>query len=169
MPLSLGTESYCESVDIRTNDEMPFDEIKDRLNAVLPEDIKISRVCAPVHKADEISFAAFDIIFYTDNSEAVSNEIKNCLSADEILVEKKAKQGRKKVLKQVDIKGNIISADIAVSDGRAVLSTVLTSGSNGNINPSLLIDKVSANIKDIIECTDIIKKKMLLSDMTDFC
>lgn len=169
MPLSLGTESYCESVDIRTNDEMPFDEIKDRLNSVLPDDIKVSRVCAPVHKADEISFAAFDIIFYTDDAEAVINEIKNCLSADEILVEKKAKQGRKKVLKQVDIKGNIISADVSVSDGRAVLSTVLTSGSNGNINPSLLIDKVIENIKSIIECTDIIKKKMLLSDMTDFC
>lgn len=169
MPLSLGTESYCESVDIRTTDEMPFEEIKERLNSALPVDIKISKVCEPVHKADEICFAEFSIIFYTDNTQAVLAEIEKCLSADEILVEKKAKQGRKKVFKQIDIKENIKSAQLSMADGTVILNTVLTAGNKGNINPSLLIDKVSANVKDRIECTDIIKKKMFLSDMTEFC
>lgn len=37
LPLSLGVESLCESVDLRITGEITNKEIKDRLNSVLPE------------------------------------------------------------------------------------------------------------------------------------
>lgn len=168
LPLSLGTESFCESVDIRMLDETPLDEIKDRLNETLPPDIRITKVAEPVHKADEIAFAEFEIRLNTDNPEKVKASVEEKISADEIIVEKKAKQGRKKVLKSVDIKGNIHSYELEAQENYVLLKIIISAGTKTNINPSLLIDAVTAKVKDDIESVDIKKNKMLLEDLTQF-
>ncbi len=168
LPLSLGTESFCESVDIRMLDETPLDEIKDRLNETLPPDIRITKVAEPVHKADEIAFAEFEIYFNTDRPEEVKAYIEEKISASEIIVEKKAKQGRKKVLKPVDIKGNIHSYELETGEKYVLLKIIISAGTKTNINPSLLIDAVTAEVKDDIESVDIKKNKMLLEDLTQF-
>ena len=168
LPLSLGTESFCESVDIRMLDETPLDEIKDRLNETLPPDIRITKVAEPVHKADEIAFAEFEISLNTDNPEKVKASVEEKISADEIIVEKKAKQGRKKVLKPVDIKGNIHSYELETGEKYVLLKIIISAGTKTNINPSLLIDAVTAEVKDDIESVDIKKNKMLLEDLTQF-
>ena len=168
LPLSLGTESFCESVDIRMLDETPLDEIKDRLNETLPPDIRITKVAEPVHKADEIAFAEFEIRLNTDNPEKVKASVEEKISASEIIVEKKAKQGRKKVLKPVDIKGNIHSYELETGEKYVLLKIIISAGTKTNINPSLLIDAVTAEVKDDIESVDIKKNKMLLEDLTQF-
>ena len=168
LPLSLGTESFCESVDIRMLDETPLDEIKDKLNETLPPDIRITKVAEPVHKADEIAFAEFEIYFNTDRPEEVKAYIEEKISASEIIVEKKAKQGRKKVLKPVDIKGNIHTYELETGEKYVLLKIIISAGTKTNINPSLLIDAVTAEVKDDIESVDIKKNKMLLEDLTQF-
>lgn len=168
LPLSLGTESFCESVDMRITDEMTDSEIKERLNAALPSGIAITKVKEPVHKAEEIAFAQFNISFHTKKNEKVKNALETALSADEILAEKKAKQGRKKVMKQVNIKENIKSFKLDALNDTVELNIVLTAGSNNNINPSLLISAVTKEISEDIESVDIVKQKMLCADMTEF-
>lgn len=168
LPLSLGTESFCESVDIRMLDETPLDEIKDKLNETLPPDIRITKVAEPVHKADEIAFAEFEIRLNTDNPEKVKASVEEKISADEIIVEKKAKQGRKKVLKPVDIKGNIHTYELETGEKYVLLKIIISAGTKTNINPSLLIDAVTADVKEDIESVDIKKNKMLLEDLTQF-
>lgn len=168
LPLSLGTESFCESVDIRTNDEMPFDEIKERFQSTLPDGIRVTKVAAPVHKANEICFSEFEILFYTDRKEPVLSSLKEKIEADEINVEKKGKQGRKKVFRQVNIKENIHSFDFSENENGVLLKVVLTAGVKNNINPSLLIDAITADVKDGIKGIDIKKTKMLLEDLTEF-
>ena len=168
LPLSLGTESFCESVDIRMLDETPFDEIKDKLNETLPPDIRITRVAEPVHKADEIAFAEFEICFNTDNPKKVKDGVEKRISASEIIVEKKAKQGRKKILKEVDIKGNINKYELSESEKSVCLKIILSAGAKNNINPSLLIDAITADVKDKIESIDIKKRSMLLEDLSQF-
>jgi radical SAM-linked protein len=168
LPLSLGTESFCESVDIRTNDEMPFDEIKERFQSTLPDGIRVTKVAAPVHKANEICFSEFEILFYTEKSELVLSSLKEKIGADEINVEKKGKQGRKKVFRQVNIKENIQSFDFSENENGVLLKVVLTAGVKDNINPSLLIDAITADVKDEIKGIDIKKTKMMLEDMKEF-
>lgn len=168
LPLSLGTESFCESVDMRINDDMPFDEIKRRLDEALPVDIKITSVAEPVHKADEITYAVFEISLLCDTPNDIIDSIKERISADEILAEKKGKQGKKKVFKQVNIKENIKSYEISVLEDKILLNTVLTAGVKNNLNPSLLIDAITVDVNEKIECVDIIKRQMLLEDMTPF-
>ena len=168
LPLSLGTESFCESVDIRMLDETPFDEIKDRLNETLPPDIRITKVAEPVHKADEIAFAEFEIYFNTDKPNEVKCSVEKRITAQQIIVEKKAKQGRKKILKEVDIKGNINSFELFENEKSVCLKVILSAGAKNNINPSLLIDAITEDVKDEIESVDIKKLSMLLEDLSQF-
>lgn len=59
---------------------------------------------------------------------------ENTLSSDEILVEKKAKQGKKKVAKEVNIKEHIKSFELCEENGILVLCTVISSSTSININ-----------------------------------
>jgi radical SAM-linked protein len=112
LPLSLGTESFCESVDVRITDEMTDEEIVKRLNGVMPTGIVVTSASEPVHKADEIRWARFLITLETNDKQKVIESVKNKISASEIIVEKQGKKGRKKVLKQIDIKGDISSYNL---------------------------------------------------------
>ena len=51
LPLSLGQSSDCEYMDIRIDGDITDEEIMNRLNAVLPEGVKILSVSAPLDDA----------------------------------------------------------------------------------------------------------------------
>lgn len=167
-PLSLGVESYCESVEMRILDDMQDDEIKDRLNDALPLGIRVTKVKEPLYKSEDIAFAEYEILFNTKKNEKIKDHLQNILESDEILAEKKAKQGRHKVMKQINLKDNIISYNMSVMNFGVKMNIVLTSGNRNNINPSLVIDAISKDAADDIESTDIIKRKMFVADMKEF-
>lgn len=167
-PLSLGVESYCESVDIRITDEMSNDEIVSRLNETLPQGIFITKAAEPVYKAEEIAFAKFNITFYTLKNEKIKSELENALAADDIPAEKKAKQGRKKVIKQINLKELIHSYSVAAFNDNVVVSAVLSAGLGGNLNPSLLIESITKNFTDDIDDVKIEKLNMFTAEMKEF-
>lgn len=168
LPLSLGTESRCETLDIRTNDEMPFEEIMKRLNETLPEGITVTNVSAPVHKPEEIAFADYRFLFYTAEPDAVAEKLKNVLSSGEIMVEKKAKQGRKRILKEVNIRDNIIDYTLSEKPDCVILSARLCAGMRNNTNTTLLTGALTKDIGDKIlrQCT--VKEKMYLENLEEF-
>lgn len=168
LPLNLGTESLCETLDIRTNDEMPFEEIKCRLNSVLPEGIKITACAAPVHKAEEICFADYEISFDCSDAEKALKYISERLEGEEILVEKKAKQGRKRILKQVNIRENIKSYELTQKGKVLKLSMNVCAGMKNNTNITLLVDALTKEIKDSVESVRVVKRKMYTQDMKEF-
>jgi len=61
LPLSLGIEGLCESVDLRLTESVEFDEIVNRLNAVMPEGLQILRAGFPVRNANDISLARYRV------------------------------------------------------------------------------------------------------------
>ena len=79
------------------------------------------------------------------------------------------KKGRKKVLKQIDIKGDISSYELCECENGVKLTVVLSAGMRNNINPMLLLDAVTSDVKELIEAVDIVKEKMYLEDMSEFC
>ena len=99
LPLSLGVESLCESVDLRITGEITNKEIKDRLNSVLPEDLKIVDVYDDFRDNSEIVYSDYVYKFEFADNDLALEKIKNVLSSDEILALKKGKQGRKRVMK----------------------------------------------------------------------
>lgn len=168
-PLSLGQESLCEVVDVRLDGEMTFKELQMRWNAALPQGITVVAVQKPVHKPTEIVSALYTVTLSCKNPEAVCEQIQAAFSAAQILVLKKAKQGRRKVEKEMDIKPCVL-AFAAQPHGHAVeLSLQLTAGDKNNLNPTLLLSALTKDCAAEIENTRILKTKILLENGEAFC
>lgn len=135
----------------------------------MPTGIVVTSASEPVHKADEIRWARFIITLETSDKQKVLESVNNKISASEIIVEKQGKKGRKKVLKQIDIKGDISSYELCECENGVKLTVVLSSGMRNNINPTLLLDAVTSDVKELIEAVDTVKEKMYLEDMSEFC
>ncbi len=142
LPLSLGVESLCESVDIRLVGDMSNTEIKKRMNKVLPEDLKILDVYDDFRDCREIAYSDYVFRLQFDDNELALNKIKDVLNGKEILALKKGKQGRKRVFKETDIKSFIDKYSVSIRDDIIVLNIRLLAGPEKNLNPSLLFDTI---------------------------
>lgn len=168
-PLSLGQESLCEVVDVRLVGEMTFKEMQTRMNDALPRDITVVGVAKPVHKPSEIAVAEYAIKLFTDSPNALCEYIQSGFEAQQITVFKKAKQGRKKIEKEIDIKPNVLWFEIAPQETHVLLNVSLTAGDQNNINPTLLLSALTAGFPSEIENTEILKTKILLENGEQFC
>lgn len=168
LPLSLGVESLCETVDMRLTQEIPLDEVRRQLNAVLPADIQVSKVALPVHKPEEIAFAQFEIRFYHKNPASFFAGLETAFSADALPAEKKAKQGRKKVVKTINLKEYIHAHTLTMCADGVSLAVVLSAGSKDNINPALLIEALTRDCGEPQCGMDICKQQMFCADMVQF-
>lgn len=167
MPLSLGFESYCETVDFRLTEDVDLNELAEKLNNALPVDITVKKIALPNMSPNDIRWAEYEIIF-NNPDELLLNKAHSILSADEILVEKKGKQGRKKVAKEVNIKEHIRTYELKEQDNKLVIKTVLSSGTSININPMLLIGALTKDTNTDEQDVDVIKLKSYTENMEIF-
>lgn len=168
LPLSLGVESLCESVDLRIIGDITNDEIKNRLNNVLPQDIKIVDVYDDFRDNSEIVYSDYVYKFEFKDNEAAFEKIKNVLSSDEIIALKKGKQGRKRVMKETNIKSFIDKYSISIRNDVIVLNICLLAGPEKNLNPSLLFDTIIRLIDMDFEWKSIARISLLDKDYKEF-
>ena len=168
LPLSLGVESLCESVDLRIIGDITNDEIKNRLNNVLPQDIKIVDVYDDFRDNSEIVYSNYVYKFEFKDNEAAFEKIKNVLSSDEIIALKKGKQGRKRVMKETNIKSFIDKYSISIRNDVIVLNIRLLAGPKKNLNPSLLFDTIIRLIDMDFEWKSIARISLLDKDYKEF-
>lgn len=168
LPLSLGVESLCESVDLRIIGDITSDEIKNRLNNVLPQDIKIVDVYDDFRDNSEIVYSDYVYKFEFKDNEAAFEKIKNVLSSDEIIALKKGKQGRKRVMKETNIKSFIDKYSISIRNDVIVLNIRLLAGPEKNLNPSLLFDTIIRLIDMDFEWKSIARISLLDKDYKEF-
>ena len=167
MPLSLGFESYCETVDFRLTEDVDLGELAEKLNNALPVDITVKKISIPKMSPADIRWAEYEIIF-NNPDELLLNKAYTILSADEILVEKKGKQGRKKVAKEVNIKEHIRTYEFKEDNNKLILKTVLASGNTTNINPMLLIGVLTKDTATDEQDVDVIKIQSYTETMDIF-
>jgi len=136
-PLSLGTTGLREVVDIRLVEDMAFDDVVAKLNAVLPEGIVIHEAVAPHKKVNDIAASRYHITFSTEGvSEFFCTSLVEFLSQESIVIQKLNK--RKKPV-DVDLKKFIHNFSAAAGDDSVVLDITLSSGCTENCNPSLVL------------------------------
>ena len=167
MPLSLGFESLCETVDFRLMEEVDLNELKERINNALPVDMTVKEIYVYETTPNDIRWAEYKITF-NNPDDLLLSKAESILSADEILVLKKGKQGRKKVEKEVNIKEHIKSFELNNEDGKLILNTVLSSGTSININPMLLIGALVKDTETDEQDVDIIKIQSYKENMEEF-
>lgn len=145
-PLTLGAESVAEALDIRLeNDSMTQDEILEKLNAVLPPDIRVLSVAPPVNKLGEIEESRYELTLEPSlfSAEDLAAMLEEVLGREELLVEKSGKKGKKKVMKTVNLAEHLKDVSVSVSEDRLVkIFVTLPSSSSFGVNPRLLLDKL---------------------------
>lgn len=168
LPLSLGVESLCENVDIRITDDMTDDELKDKVNAVLPVGIRIVDVYDDFMDCDQICFSDYVYRFEFKDNDGALQKIKAVLASDEIMALKKGKQGRKRVLKETDIKQFISKYNVSIRDNNIVLNIRLLAGVKKNLNPTLLFDTIIRLIDMDYEWKSIARINLLTEDLKQY-
>lgn len=167
LPLSLGMESLCESMDMRIEGESTNEEIFEMLKGSMPPGIEIVSVDEPLYDPKKIAFGEFDIFFDCENnSEDVVILINDMLSKNELIVQKLGKKGRHKVLKDINLIEFIKDYSVSKFGNRVKLTVILPAGSTTNVNPSLLADAVQERADNVTY--SLVRKQLLIENMEQF-
>ena len=147
LPLSLGFASECESMDFRVlDDNEDLSAIPGRMNACLPDGIRVFRCAESVHKPADIDAAKYAVSIEPMKEDEISSEelserLNAFLALEEIIVHKKTKKG----MKDVDLKPYLLAFEMR--DGEKVsFDLTLPAGSALNINPNLLLNAFADSI-----------------------
>lgn len=168
LPLSLGVESYCENVDLRILDDLTDEEIKDRMNNALPLGIRIVDVYEDFMDCHDIVYSDYVFKFEFKDNETALEKIIAVLESDEILAQKKAKQGKRRILKETDIKQFIVKYNASIRDNNIVLNIRLLAGPDKNLNPTLLFDTIIRLIDMDYEWKSIGRISLLTKDFKEY-
>ena len=96
LPLSLGVESVCELLDFDLEGQsVPCDAIRDRLNASLTEGVRVLEVYEDAAKIKHLAYLSCDVVLEYDAGipENAIMQIRELFKRDELIVEKKGKNG----------------------------------------------------------------------------
>ncbi|WP_308619849.1 TIGR03936 family radical SAM-associated protein [uncultured Eubacterium sp.] len=168
LPLSLGVESYCENVDLRILDDLTDEEIKERMNNALPLGIRIVDVYEDFMDCHDIVYSDYVFKFEFKDNETALEKIIAVLESDEILAQKKAKQGKRRILKETDIKQFIVKYNASIRDNNIVLNIRLLAGPDKNLNPTLLFDTIIRLIDMDYEWKSIGRISLLTKDFKEY-
>lgn len=168
LPLSLGVESYCENVDLRILDDLTDKEIKERMNNALPLGIRIVDVYEDFMDCHDIVYSDYVFKFEFKDNETALEKIIAVLESDEILAQKKAKQGKRRILKETDIKQFIVKYNVSIRNNNIVLNIRLLAGPDKNLNPTLLFDTIIRLIDMDYEWKSIGRISLLTKDFKEY-
>ncbi|MBQ4625883.1 MAG: DUF2344 domain-containing protein, partial [Clostridia bacterium] len=153
--------------DIRIEQDMPFEEIKNRLNSVMPEGIKIVDVLEPVNKANEIAAAEYEISteFLSDGeAEGFAAGAQSIIDSGVLNAEKRSKRG----IKTVNLCEMIRLFECRVNGNMVETKAVLAAGNTVNLNAELLMNALFAEFAADPEKNSISRLKLLRSDLSLF-
>ncbi|MFR4990491.1 TIGR03936 family radical SAM-associated protein, partial [Anaerotruncus colihominis] len=99
LPLALGYESECESMDFRLTETLPMEAVVDRLNAVLPEGICCYAAAPAVMKPDAIKWADYTVTqeFDSVDPDEAWRAFAGWCARETVPVVKKGKKGERVV------------------------------------------------------------------------
>lgn len=165
LALSLGFESDCEIMDFNiTDDSMPLDVIRDRLNTVMPEGMRIISVAEQVKKITAITKAEYSFSLVSENVTEVYDAVMELLAMPEILIEKKTKKG----IKTVDIKSDMEIILCELTENSVDMIIRLPAGTQTNYNPTLFIEALK-NFREMpFEVQKICRTKILCENNEKF-
>ena len=171
-PLSVGSESVCEYLDIRLSRDMSLDVLKEKLNAEMTDEFYIVDAYEPKSDFSEIAYASYDIVIHTSNSSsALADEISKRLSTSPLNMIKKGKSGER----EIDIIPLIKDAkcEYDESNGNVLLNVVLSASSTQYLNPEMLVTALKRELGILSgdlteEYYSILRTSQRKADMSEF-
>ena len=168
-PLSIGTESVCEFMDLRMNEYIDPDEAMARINANMTSEMQITEAYYPESKFTDLKWMSYRI---TISTIGVTDElVEKCnalLSSPTIEVQKKNSD------KTADIRPLIKSASAVRNGDDIVIDAILSADPSSFLNPEYVI-KALRDGTGILSSSDltsegyeIMRLNAYFDDMSDF-
>lgn len=168
-PLSIGTESECEFMDLRMNEYIDPAEAMARLNANMTHEMQITEAYYPESKFTDLKWMSYRItIGGVGLSTEVAEKCRALLNGDAVIVQKKNSD------QTMDIRHLIKSAEASYDGENIIIDAVLSADPSAFLNPEYVI-KALRDGCGILSSPDItseyyetLRLKAYFGDMTDF-
>lgn len=147
LPLSVGHASVCELMDFSLLDDEPdLEQVRNDLNASLPEGIRVLHIYEPTRKASGIKWLRVEGILEYDagNGADMAPLLSEFYARPEIPVLRKTKRGEG----VLDIAPHISDVTVQMREKDVVLRAVI-SVNEPTINPDLLIAALRQNAPEL--------------------
>ena len=137
LPLSVGTESECEYLDLRLDRKIPPAEVVARLNRELTEEMAVLDAYEPTSKFQDIGWASYEMALrFAGADEAVAESMQALFTTSPLMMTKKGKAGER----EIDIVPLIRSVKVSCpAAGEIRISAKLSAGGDAYLNPEFLI------------------------------
>ena len=139
LPLSVGSESECEFIDLRIDRDIPPERVKAQLNAELTEEMQILEAYEPTSAVQAIAWAKYEICLHLEKADAdLAKALENLYTTSPLTVTKKTKSGEK----EIDIVPLIRSVKVTYDPQKPQdlhIRAILSAGSESHLNPEFLI------------------------------
>ena len=146
LPLSLGYRGECEFLDMEILDDMPCEEIVERLNRALPEGIEAVKAYENGRKVREIAFSEYEITLEYDNGipQGACSALSDFLRREEIVVIKKSKRGES----ETNIAPMIRRFNVSEDGENVVIDAFLAAG-NTSLNPEYVVRAIEKYLPEL--------------------
>lgn len=170
-PLSIGTESYCEFLDLRLSERVDEEYALECLNRNMTDEMQAECAYYPETAFTDLRWLSYTVTVKTAGaSDELCERINAALGGERIEVEKKTKSG----IKPVDIRPLIKSAD-AFFDGEEIKLVCLLSADPASfLNPEYVVKFLRDSVGILSdpcltnEYYSILREKAYTADMKEF-
>ena len=148
LPLSVGVESKCEIMDFELVDqELPFEEIRDRLNATMPEGVRVLEVYDSPVKIKHLTHLDCVITLEYDNGipENALEKIRELFSRESVTVTKRSKNGPV----EQDIIPMIVSSRAEAVSSQEIEISARICAQNPSLNPAQMVAAIETYCSDV--------------------
>lgn len=164
-PLSIGSESVCEYLDLSMQGDISCEEIMDRLNRELTDELRITAAYIADRKFADIAWADYTIEMLTEKAgDELALGVEALFAKAPLNMIKSTKSGDK----EIDIIPLIrkLSAYYDNEKGTVVIKTRLSAVSTNFLNPEMLITAMKQKLGVLcgdpsIECYRILREDLL--------
>lgn len=171
-PLSVGTQSECEFLDIRLDRDLPCEQIKEMLNAEMTDEMYVTEVYIPESKFADIAFCEYRYEIFTGGAdESLADKIAELFTRSPLNLIKKTKSGER----EVDIIPLIKAFDCEFDGAEKVIriNATLCAQTENFLNPEMLITALKTKLGILSsdpaqEWYSIVRVNSMTEDMKSF-
>lgn len=168
MPLSVGVSSQCEIADFTLETpDIPVESIAARLNAVLPEGIRVRDSYSEGKKAGKLAWlrSRLTLTYDRDLPDRAEEVLRELFGKPELPVEKHSKKGPV----TVDIVPMVKELSVTRTAPEQLTLEVVGAAQNPTLNPLLLVTAIEAHLPeykpDFVQCR---RMEVYLEDLSVF-
>ena len=171
-PLSVGTESVVEIMDLRLSEKVESELAVAALNANMTDELSVLHAYYPSTPLTDMKWLSYRIRIKTAGAdEALATACREALTSESVMISKKTKSGADT---ELNIRPLIKSVESAFCDGEIELFCILSSDPSSFLNPRYVIQYLSDRLgilkseNLLSESYSIMREGAFFADMTPF-